>query len=75
MHDNLLRFDSHYFERNGLKLHYLDEGQGDPVIMVHGNPTWCFYYRNLVEALRTSYRCIIPDYIGCGLTDKHSDHR
>jgi haloalkane dehalogenase len=56
----------------GLRLHYLDEGPPDapPVLMLHGNPTWSFYYRNLVLALRGQYRCIVPDHIGCGLSDK-----
>ena len=45
--------------------------RGDPVVMLHGNPTWSFYYRNLVVALcATRYRCIVPDHIGCGLSDK-----
>lgn len=53
-------------------MHYLDEGPRDApiVLMVHGNPTWSFYYRNLVLALRDRYRCIVPDHIGCGLSDK-----
>jgi haloalkane dehalogenase len=51
-------------------LHYLDEGTGDPVVMLHGNPTWSFFYRNLVLALRDRYRCVVPDHIGCGLSDK-----
>jgi pimeloyl-ACP methyl ester carboxylesterase len=53
-------------------MHYLDEGPRDapPVLMVHGNPTWSFYYRNLVLALRDTHRCIVPDHIGCGLSDK-----
>lgn len=53
-------------------MHYLDEGTRDapPVLMLHGNPTWSFYYRNLVLALRESHRCIVPDHIGCGLSDK-----
>ena len=38
--------------------------------MLHGNPTWSYYYRNLVAALRDRYRCIVPDHIGCGLSDK-----
>lgn len=67
---NLDPFRSAFFERQGLKQHYLDEGQGDPVVMVHGNPTWCYYYRNLVLALRGQYRCIVPDHIGCGYSDK-----
>jgi len=56
-------------------LHYLDEGPRDapPVLMLHGNPTWSFYYRNLVLALRGRYRCIVPDHIGCGLSDKPGD--
>jgi len=62
-------------DRDGLRLHYLDEGQGDPVVMVHGNPTWSFLYRRLVEALSPSYRTIVPDHIGCGLSDKPDDSR
>jgi cis-3-alkyl-4-acyloxetan-2-one decarboxylase len=53
-----------------LKMNYLDEGAGDPVVMLHGNPTWSFYYRNLVLALRDKYRCVVPDHIGMGLSDK-----
>jgi cis-3-alkyl-4-acyloxetan-2-one decarboxylase len=68
-------FKGHYFERNGLRLHYLDEGQGNPVVMLHGNPTWSFYYRALVRALRRSCRTIVPDHIGCGLSDKPDDGR
>ena len=56
-------------------MHYLDEGRGDPIVMVHGNPTWSFYYRNLVLALRDSHRCIVPDHIGCGLSDKPPESR
>jgi haloalkane dehalogenase len=58
-------------------MHYLDEGprHAPVVLMVHGNPTWSFYYRNLVIALRDRYRCIVPDHIGCGLSDKPADDR
>jgi pimeloyl-ACP methyl ester carboxylesterase len=53
---------------------YLDEGSGDEaVVMVHGNPTWSFYYRNLVLGLRGKMRCIVPDHLGCGLSDKPQD--
>ncbi|MGB0647157.1 MAG: alpha/beta fold hydrolase [Bradymonadia bacterium] len=65
-------FDGHYLERPVGRLHYLDEGAGTPVLMVHGNPTWSFYYRNLVLKLRSSFRCIVPDHIGCGFSDKPS---
>jgi haloalkane dehalogenase len=62
-------------DRDGLRYHYLDEGEGEPVVMVHGNPSWSFYYRGLVEGLRSSYRTIVPDHIGCGLSDKPGDAR
>jgi pimeloyl-ACP methyl ester carboxylesterase len=62
-------------DRDGLRYHYLDEGDGEPVVMVHGNPSWSFYYRRLVEALSPSYRTIVPDHIGCGFSDKPGDHR
>jgi cis-3-alkyl-4-acyloxetan-2-one decarboxylase len=63
-------FASHFFDRGGLRLHYLDEGTGDPVVMLHGNPTWTYYYRNLVAALKGRFRCVASDHIGCGLSDK-----
>jgi len=55
---------------NGLQYHYVDEGSGQPVVMVHGNPTWSFYFRDLITALSEQYRVIAPDHIGCGLSDK-----
>ncbi len=57
-------------------MHYLDEGprNAPPVLMLHGNPSWSFYYRNLVLALCDRYRCIVPDHIGCGLSDKPDDN-
>jgi len=61
-------FRSHFLDRNGLAYHYLDEGAGDPVVMVHGNPTWSFYFRRLITDLRSRYRVIVPDHIGCGLS-------
>ena len=71
----LYPFSGHTLDLDGLSYHYLDEGAGDPVVMVHGNPSWSFYYRNLVLALRGSYRCIVPDHIGCGFSDKPGDDR
>lgn len=66
-------FAANYLDLDGLRYHYLDEGSGPPVVMVHGNPSWSFYYRNLVLALSGSHRCIVPDHIGCGLSDKPGD--
>lgn len=71
--NSLYPFAPRRLDRNGLSLSYLDEGSGDPVVMLHGNPTWSFYYRDLVLALRDTYRCIVPDHIGCGLSDKPPD--
>jgi haloalkane dehalogenase len=66
----LYPFSGHFFDLPAGKLHYLDEGAGEPIVMLHGNPTWSFYYRNLVLSLRDNHRCIVPDHIGCGLSDK-----
>src|SRR6185437_10013364 len=66
----LYPFASHEIRLDGLRYHYLDEGQGEPLLLVHGNPTWSFYWRELVKGLRGRYRLIVPDHIGCGLSDK-----
>ncbi len=71
----LYPFQSRFFDRSGLKMHFIDEGSGPAVVMLHGNPTWSFYYRNLVKSLRGQFRCIVPDHIGCGLSDKPSSQR
>lgn len=57
----------------GVHMHYLDEGSGEPLVMLHGNPTWSFYWRNLVRGLSDRYRTIVPDHVGCGLSDKPGD--
>lgn len=66
-------FESHFAQVGSHQMHYLDEGQGPVVVMVHGNPSWSFYYRKLVGTLSKTHRCIVPDHIGCGLSDKPSD--
>ncbi|ASJ97028.1 alpha/beta fold hydrolase [Shewanella marisflavi] len=73
MLDSLFPFKRNYLDRNGHKLHYVNEGQGEPVVMVHGNPSWSFYYRNLISSLSPTHQCIVPDHIGCGLSDKPDD--
>jgi haloalkane dehalogenase len=67
---HLYPFKSHYLDINGFKYHYLDEGVGEPLVMVHGNPTWSFYFRELIKNLSPQYRAIVPDHMGCGLSDK-----
>jgi pimeloyl-ACP methyl ester carboxylesterase len=62
-----------FVHANGLAQSYLDEGDGDPVVMLHGNPSWSYLWRHLVLGLRDGYRCIVPDHIGMGLSDKPDD--
>jgi haloalkane dehalogenase len=71
------QFDSHYFELpDGFRYHYIDEQRPrnaenrEPLLMVHGNPTWSYFWRNLVTEYRDRYRCIAVDHLGCGLSDK-----
>jgi cis-3-alkyl-4-acyloxetan-2-one decarboxylase len=66
----LYPFRSRFMRVRGFTCHYLDEGTGEPIVMLHGNPTWSFYYRSLVKGLSGRYRVVVPDHIGCGLSDK-----
>ncbi len=70
----LYPFESNYFNLDGLRYHFLDEGEGEPMLCVHGNPTWSFYYREMVKAFRSQRRVIVPDHIGCGLSDKPQNY-
>jgi len=63
-------FAPHTFDLDGLRYHYLDEGQGEPLLMVHGNPTWSFAWRNLVKDFSQDHRVLAVDHIGCGMSDK-----
>jgi haloalkane dehalogenase len=67
-------FESRYFEVDGLRLAYLDEGEGSPVVFFHGTPTWSFLWRKVMAPVRDAgHRCIAPDYAGCGRSDKPTD--
>lgn len=70
MWKSLYPFTSHWHDLGEVRQHYVDEGRGKPLVMVHGNPTWSFYYRHVVQAFRGSHRTIAPDHVGCGLSDK-----
>src|SRR5271168_5482946 len=60
-----------YANVNGWRMHYIDEGEGDPVVLLHGNPTWGFLYRDIIGPLvRSGRRVIVPDMIGFGLSEK-----
>ena len=69
-------FTSNYFDINGHKLHYIDEGHGENILFVHGTPSWSFDYRSSIKKLKSNYRCIAIDHIGFGLSDKpeHYDY-
>ena len=67
-------YEPHYLEQDGLRMHYVDEGAGDPVLLLHGEPTWAFLYRKLIPELAGSARCIAPDYFGFGRSDKPTEH-
>ncbi len=67
---HLYPFESHYLNLGGLDYHFIDEGSGDPIVMIHGNPTWSFYFRVLIKGLSSQFRTIAPDHIGCGLSEK-----
>lgn len=71
----LYPFRSNYLDTPAGRIHYIDEGPRDaPVmLMLHGNPTWSFYYRNLITAFRGTHRVVAPDHLGCGLSDKPQD--
>jgi len=87
---SLYPFASHWLDLGGVKMHYLDEEPPEhsssqtlaadhnpppsPVVMVHGNPTWSFYYRTLVPEIAQTHRVIVPDHVGCGLSEKPQDY-
>lgn len=63
-------FASKYASVLGSKIHYIDAGQGDPILFLHGNPTWSYLWRNIIPHLSSAGRCIAPDLIGMGRSDK-----
>jgi len=63
-------FEPHYVEQGGLRMHYVDEGSGDPVLLLHGEPTWAFLYRKLIPTIADVARAVAPDYFGFGRSDK-----
>ncbi len=71
--DEEFPFKSHWYDRGeGHRMHYIDEGEGDPIVCVHGNPTWSFFFRHLITRMSRSNRVIAIDHIGCGFSDKPS---
>jgi haloalkane dehalogenase len=71
----LFPFQSHWFESEVGRVHYLDEGEGRPILFLHGNPTWSFLYRGIIIRLRKSFRCMALDYPGFGLSAHPMEYR
>lgn len=67
--ERLYPFEDRWVERSGVAMHYLDEGEGRPVLLLHGNPTWSFLYREVIRGLSGECRCVAPDYPGFGFSD------
>lgn len=66
-------FQPHYVEVNGLRMHYIDEGQGEVILCLHGEPSWSYLYRKIIPLLARSYRVVAPDFIGFGRSDKFTE--
>jgi haloalkane dehalogenase len=66
-------FKPHYKEIDGMRMHYLDEGHGDPILLLHGEPDWSYLYRKMIPSLATAFRVIAPDYFGFGRSDKPTE--
>jgi len=64
----LYPFESHYADVDGARVHYVDEGSGPTLLLLHGNPTWSFLYRDIITGLRDRFRCVALDYPGFGLS-------
>jgi haloalkane dehalogenase len=71
----LFPFESQWFSGSAGRIHYLDEGEGPPILFLHGNPTWSFLYRGIIIRLKKDFRCIAPDLPGFGLSHHPSDYR
>lgn len=66
--DELFPFESRFVDIDGHSVHYVDEGSGPTLLFLHGNPTWSFDYREVIESLRSEFRCVAVDYPGFGLS-------
>lgn len=67
-------FQSNYLAIKGGRLHFIDEGEGPVIVMVHGNPTWSYYFRKLISLLAVDHRVVAIDHMGCGLSDKPQEY-
>ena len=69
--DEIFPFESRFLSTpRGHQMHYVDEGSGEPIVFVHGNPAWSFEFRHLIAGLQPDFRCVAPDHIGFGLSSR-----
>ena len=69
--DDMYPFGSRFFSApSGHRMHFVDEGEGEPLVFVHGNPAWSFEFRHPIRELRSEFRCVAPDHIGFGLSSR-----
>jgi haloalkane dehalogenase len=73
--DKLFPFESRFVEPDGNVVHYVDEGSGPILLMLHGSPVWSFVYRDVIAALRDRFRCIALDFPGFGLSTGAPSYR
>jgi haloalkane dehalogenase len=66
-------FKPHYMEINGMRVHYVDEGKGDLILCLHGEPTWSYLYRKMITIMSKEYRVVAMDFIGFGRSDKYTE--
>lgn len=73
--DELFPFESRFVDIDGHCVHYVDEGSGPTLLLLHGNPTWSFLWRDVISSLRKDFRCVAPDYPGFGLSTARPGYR
>ena len=71
--DGTFPFEPHFSEAPGFRMHYVDEGEGEPLVLLHGEPTWGYLYRNFIPALSETHRVIVPDHMGFGKSETPQD--
>ena len=72
---SLLPVEHRWLDFDGARIHYVDEGTGDTLLLLHGNPSWSFLYRKIITRLKDDYRCVAPDYPGYGMSEAPADYR
>jgi len=71
--DGTFPFTPHFSTARGFRMHYVDEGEGEPIVMLHGEPTWGYLYRKFIPALSETHRVVVPDHMGFGKSETPQD--